>query len=300
MSDIAGALRSASEHHGVLLPSVLAAAGITRRQCQYRVRQGEWKRLDSGIYVVAGTPESFEMHALAALAAVPHSVLSHRSAANVWRFGVSSHPNIELTTDLDRRVRLGGITVARSPLTSVDITRRGAFRLTTIERTIVDLGAVVSDGALLRVIEDQIITGRTTHDRLVSVVGRLCGSGRRGSARLRRVMGQLDDGAPTESELERLFVRVMAQAGVGPFDRQAALPWSPEERGRVDFVERSARVIFELDGRAYHARLAAFEQDRRRDQSAAVAGWRTIRFTWTQLRRERQRVVEVVRGVLAA
>ncbi|NLA36863.1 MAG: DUF559 domain-containing protein, partial [Actinobacteria bacterium] len=283
-----------------LLPSVLAAAGITPRQCQYRASQGEWKRLDSGIYVVAGHPESFEMHALAALAAVPNSVLSHRAAATAWRFGVSSHPDIELTTSLDRRVRLGGITVVRSPLTSLDVTRRGAFRLTTLERTIVDLGSVVGDGALLRVVEDQLITGRTTHDRLGAAVGRLCRAGRRGSARVRRVMGHLDDGAPTESELERLFIRVTTQAGVGPFDRQAALPWSPEERGRVDFVDRSARVIFELDGRAYHARLAAFDRDRQRDQSAAVAGWRTIRFTWTQLRRERQRVVEVVRGVLAA
>lgn len=300
MSNVAAVLRSAAECHGVLLPAALAEAGVTPRQCQERARRGEWKRLASGIYVVAGHPESFEMHALAALAAVPHAVLSHRSAARFWKLGVSTHPKIELTTALDRRVRLGGITVVRSPLSQADVTRRGSVRLTSLERTIVDLGAVVGDNELLRTIEDQLISGRTTHARLVATVERVCGPGRRGSARVGRVMRQLEDGAPTESELERLFLRVVTHAGLGPFERQASLPWAPASSGRVDFVHRASRVVFELDGRAYHARLSAFEADRARDQAAAVAGWRTVRFTWSQLRRERERVVEVVRALTTA
>jgi very-short-patch-repair endonuclease len=39
----------------------------------------------------------------------------------------------------------------------------------------------------------------------------------------------------------------------------------------------------ELDGRATHHTVKAFEQDRERDRFLQVAGWRTVRITWRQL-----------------
>jgi very-short-patch-repair endonuclease len=38
---------------------------------------------------------------------------------------------------------------------------------------------------------------------------------------------------------------------------------------RPDFLWRAARLIVEVDGRAHHARRAAFEHDRRRDRQLA-------------------------------
>jgi very-short-patch-repair endonuclease len=41
----------------------------------------------------------------------------------------------------------------------------------------------------------------------------------------------------------------------------------------------------EVDGYAYHRSPQAFEDDRERDVRLQVAGWRVLRFTWTQITR---------------
>ena len=66
----------------------------------------------------------------------------------------------------------------------------------------------------------------------------------------------------------------------------------------MDFAHPRERVIVELDGRTYHARLDDFENDRRRDQLALAAGWRTVRFTWRQVTTDPDHVERILRSVL--
>lgn len=58
-------------------------------------------------------------------------------------------------------------------------------------------------------------------------------------------------------------------------------------RYRADFAWPDRRVILEADGRTTHSRREAMEDDRMRDGDLQAAGWRTLRFTQRQLRRER-------------
>ena len=44
----------------------------------------------------------------------------------------------------------------------------------------------------------------------------------------------------------------------------------------ADCVWRDARLIAELDGRAVHGTVAAFERDRARDRALNAAGWRVV------------------------
>ena len=55
---------------------------------------------------------------------------------------------------------------------------------------------------------------------------------------------------------------------------------------------------WKTDGHEDHAHRAAFEEDRRRDQLLAAAGWRVVRFTWRQVVREPRVVAEILRRVL--
>ena len=41
-----------------------------------------------------------------------------------------------------------------------------------------------------------------------------------------------------------------------------------------------ARLVVELDGRAHHARAAAFAADRARDRRLTLAGIRVLRYAW--------------------
>jgi very-short-patch-repair endonuclease len=54
----------------------------------------------------------------------------------------------------------------------------------------------------------------------------------------------------------------------------------------VDAVWRTAKLVLELDSYQFHAHRAAFETDRRRDQTLAAAGYVVVRATWRQLRDE--------------
>jgi hypothetical protein len=51
----------------------------------------------------------------------------------------------------------------------------------------------------------------------------------------------------------------------------------------IDCLWRPQRLALELDGRATHSTRAAFENDRLRDRTLQVAGFRTIRLTWRHL-----------------
>jgi very-short-patch-repair endonuclease len=68
----------------------------------------------------------------------------------------------------------------------------------------------------------------------------------------------------------------------------------------IDCLRRRQRLAVELDGRAVHARQAAFESDRLRDRKLLVAGWRTARVTWRQLRDEPAAVAADLRAALVA
>ena len=67
---------------------------------------------------------------------------------------------------------------------------------------------------------------------------------------------------------------------------------------KADFLWPAERLVVETDGRASHSTRAAFEDDRRRDQSLMLAGYRVVRFTWRQVAREPEAVAATVRTLL--
>ena len=99
--------------HGVLSPALLTELGITDRQRLRRLASGEWRRLPSGVIVVSAARETFEMFATAALVAMPESVLSHSSAAQVHGKDLEDE-RIHVTLTPGGRTRLGGVVVHRS------------------------------------------------------------------------------------------------------------------------------------------------------------------------------------------
>ena len=66
----------------------------------------------------------------------------------------------------------------------------------------------------------------------------------------------------------------------------------------VDFLWRAPRLIAETDGAAAHLTPTAFDEDRRRDAGLQVAGFRVVRFTWRQVTRDPDRVVDTLRALL--
>ena len=66
---------------------------------------------------------------------------------------------------------------------------------------------------------------------------------------------------------------------------------------RVDFLIPSCNLILEGDGRNWHTRRTDFENDRRRDNALAAAGYQVMRFTYSMLKTEPEECLEQVIAV---
>jgi very-short-patch-repair endonuclease len=122
--------------------------------------------------------------------------------------------------------------------------------------------------------------------------------GRPGAPVLRQLLGARDSAGVTRNDFEEAFVALIDAHGLPRPDRNADLAIG----GRfveVDCLWRRQRLAVELDGRAVHAREAAFESDKLRDRKLLAAGWRTARVTWRQLQDEPASVVADLREALA-
>ncbi len=134
--------------------------------------------------------------------------------------------------------------------------------------------------ALDDAIGDRLVTVEQLQERYLE----LAPSRRRGFALMRRLIEarSYDAFVPPASVLERLLYGVLDRPGMPRYKSQAPLPWAPDKR--VDAMLLDAPVIIEGDGRRWHSRVEDFERDRERDRAAALHGYLTLRYTWTELR----------------
>ena len=180
--DIVRIARHARAHRGVITQTHLDTIGVNSSRAGHEVRAGRWRRLHEGVFTAAATPDSWELRAEAALAALPAGVLGLRAAARVHHLDLVD-TTLDVVVPHGGRHRLDGVTVHQSSVPEWHVVRRNGWRVTTLERTLVDLGKVVPTNTLQRCIEDQIVDRRTTMARVESVFGELAGRGRPGIAR---------------------------------------------------------------------------------------------------------------------
>lgn len=111
---------------------------------------------------------------------------------------------------------------------------------------------------------------------------------------LARLRAMLDRHTPTDSGLERRFLRLAQVAGLPPPVTQAQV-----NGFRVDFYWPAFGLVVESDGLRYHRTPAQQAKDRRRDQVHVAAGLTTLRFAEAQIRYEPERVTATLSAVTA-
>jgi very-short-patch-repair endonuclease len=267
----------ATMQYGVVSRAQLLAAGIGPGAIETRLKRHQLHPLHRGIYAVghaALVPLAREMAAV--LACGPGAVLSHWSAAWLWRLLELADDLIEVTVPRSNR-RRPGLRVHRSrSLAPEDIRMHRGLPVTAPERTLLDLAEVATTRDLERAVDEALTQRLTTHAALVAVVER--SRGHRGTGRLRGLLARTDEPALTRSDAEERFLALV---------REASLP-AAEVNTRVgghlvDFLWRERRLVAEVDGYRFHSSRSAFERDRRRDAELNAAGFRVIRVTWRQL-----------------
>lgn len=200
----------------------------------------------------------------------PKAVLSHRSAAALWRLlpARGGPVDVAVPSTSGKRKRRGIRLHRCGSLSPASVTTRHGIPTTTAARTIADLRRSASPEESRRAARQAEVLG------------------------LRIEEEALADG--TRSELERLFLRLCrgsklpmpeVNVHVGPF--------------LVDFLWRDRRLVVETDGYRYHHGREAFEADRDRDLRLKALGYEVIRLSYRQVVDDPRAVADVLVPLLS-
>ncbi|MGH9186417.1 MAG: endonuclease domain-containing protein, partial [Acidimicrobiales bacterium] len=285
------------------------ALGGTEKMVEVRLGSGCWRCLARAVYSLRDGPFTWMTRVWAGLLeAGVGSAISHRTAGRLhglWAF--RNHEAIEV-------IKKGGrdhdITFGRVHETSIldphHVILMEGLPVTSLGRTLFDLAGSPPDHLrgergreiyfkkLLSVYNDAMKRCGLRLDRVAQVALDLGKRGRPGTVLTRELLGAIDpDEAPTESELEDLFLAVLRAYQVELPVRQKRLGNDEAFIGRVDFVYVAAKLVVEIDGRGHGAPLDT-DADSWRDIELNAQGWTVFRFTRRQLLFEPARVAGVI------
>jgi hypothetical protein len=240
------------------------------------------------------------LYMAAVLACGPGAALSHRSAARLHALRNTGYSRIEVTVPGRSHRAHPGVAVHRSTtLTQQDITTVENIPVTTIARTLLDLGEVITTRQLERAFDQadslQALDGRALNDQLAR------NPTRPGAKAVRHVLNTHYIGStPTENEFEEALLALTRSLNLpDPIAQYYIDPGDGDPPIKADFAWPDQRIVVETDGRKTHGTRQAFESDRRRDQRLTAAGWRVIRTTWRQLTERPHELKPVLLKLLA-
>lgn len=283
----------ADRQHGVVTRPQLLELGFSRREVQGRVEAGWLRPVHRGVYAVGRA--RLARHGLwmaAVLACGDDALLSHRSAAELWRLVDPIAGPVHVSVGRGGRRERRGIIAHRTNRLVADRRRHEGIPATSVEHTLLDLAATGSPSGLKRAFD------RATHRELLdptiftALLDR--SGGRRGSGRLRELLAAHHPLPDTRSELERRFLRLVRDAEIA-----APAVDVPLLGYEVDCLWPRQRLVVELDSFEHHRDRATFEADRERDVALGLAGYRVLRFTHRRIEAHPAAVIAALRRALA-
>jgi very-short-patch-repair endonuclease len=267
----------AAAQAGILTRDQALGAGLTRAAIHARLHTGRWQRVHYGVLATFSgeLPRAARLWA-AILACGADAVLSHETAAEISGLPTDRDARIHVTVPHHRRVSAHhGVVVHRT--VDVSTIRHPALvpPRTRIEHTVLDLAEASRDlDTAMGWLACAVGARLTTSARIAAAAQH------RKRQRWRRhlLVALKDVAAGCHSVLELHYLRRV--------ERAHRLPTGSRQHRRGHWYDDVAYtgygVCVELDGRAAHPAGAAF-RDRRRDNAAALAGARVLRYGYSDV-----------------
>ncbi|MDX1448771.1 MAG: hypothetical protein R3246_06860 [Acidimicrobiia bacterium] len=295
----AAAVRLAMTHGGTLNRAQVLDLGFTPRQIQYRVSRDIWTVVRRGVYEIAPPRDRRDLMRTVLLT-WPQSVVSHESAAQLHELPfVPASEDLVISNHSRTTHDIPGLVIRRThDLDEWHTTTVDRIRVTTIARTVVDL-AIDRTPRHIGAIVDRLVSEQRLE--LLELAAVLKATGRRGkpgTTTMRKVLDRRIGEDLSASVLERRGRKLIEMAGLPTPISEFPVPWSIGRR--FDDAYPVESIAIEWDSRRFHGQVAAFEADRIRDRDAAIHGWVVVRFTWEDVNRYPNRVVDTLRSLLAA
>jgi very-short-patch-repair endonuclease len=257
----------------------LRADGMPERTIDRRVAEGRLFRVHHGVYAIGRpdlTPKDIRHAAVLALG--PTAILSHTSAAQVWGLCGGALEPVHVTLPGSGRAQRRHIRVHRTTtLRPEDTLTYDSFLITSVDRTLVDLAAILPRPRLARAVEQAERLQRLD----VGGLARAMAHNPPGVAKLRALLQAYTTAPETESELERRFLDFVDAHQLPRPELQA-----PIEAFRVDVYWPAWRLVVELDSIEFHLTRRGFQADRVRDAVLQRLNLRVLRLTSDRLRHD--------------
>lgn len=280
----------------------ILAAGGSDQLIARRVASGTWIVRADGVYGFGVRQPSWRMGLMVAHLAVGlDSVVSFEAAGALFGLGGFPEDGLVVTVRHPSHRKVVGVQVTvhqTRRLPAHHVTRRGAFPVTSLPRTFVDLASFVPRPRLNHALEGALSAKQVSLSKVSACLAELAAPNRRGLVKLGSIIDDLSPGEPVPgSEMEWRFLAALRAAGEPLPRRQYPHPGRLPTDGCVDFAYPAACLICEIDGRKWHTRKQDLQRDHARDMAAARAGWDTLRVLHEDLHDWPEDAVETVRTI---
>lgn len=295
---VAGLRELADSQHGLATWSQLRALGLLPAAINRLVTKGLLQPVRRCVYRILGAASTRLQEIKGAqLWAGEGSLASHRTAAELHALP-GGDPSITEILTLNN-VRAPDLIVHRRinwlPGDAVSL---NDIRVTSIERTIVDLASVVRPRVLGLALDASLLRPGITLGSISERLEATARQGRTGTVVLRALITErAGERAPVESPLERDLLSLIRRCGIPEPVAQHPVMVDGRIIARLDFAYPELKIGIELDGYAFHSSREAFENDRQRLNRLTNEGWHMLVFTHKQVK-NRPSIVEA--AVLAA
>lgn len=291
--------RLAMNQHGVLSRTQALGLGMSPSAIHRRLKTGRWERIFPEVYRLAGSTSTWLQSLTAALLwAGDEGVAGAGSAAALWKLDGCSEGQIELFVP-HWRAAPGSVIVHQTRLHPGEVTTRCGLRVTTAERTLLDLAARLPEAATEIALEDALRRRLTTIDRLDAHLGERwrCVPGARSLRSL--VSGRKARTRATESRFETRLFALLRKSRLPLPQAQLEIRDGNRFIARVDFAYAEQRFIIEAHSFRWHSGRSSWERDVQRDKQLRRLGWKLLYVTYEDLVQRPEQIVADVRSGLS-
>lgn len=294
MRDDRAISRIAERMHGLIPVHRLDDLGISADVRSDLVIAGRWSAPEPGVIKIGGSPSTWHQRVLAA-AMTEHGFASHRTAAALWRLEGFERRIIEVTTGRwERRPNLSVKIHENTRMTGADVTEVDGIPCTTIEWTLIHLGAVVPPVKIEVALDDALRRHLTTPEKLWQVFQRVAGRGVRGCGVIRPLLvRRLGTSGRRPNGFEKRLYRILERAGL-------PLPVAQLEIRDGDFVAYAdwgyapERLVIECVSDEWHNGRVRRNRDVKRRNQIINLDYEVLEFTDDHVKREHEWVAKTV------
>lgn len=283
----------AEAQHGVVSFRQLRELGFSKGHISRAFEAGRLRRIHRGVYAVghARLSDYGNCHA-AVLACGDGAVLSHHSAAWLWGF-LRRCPDEPAVTTPSRGHRRRGVRVHRATaLSSRDCAARKGIPVTSVARTLLDLGAVATARDLTSAIDRAHRRGQLDLDALDALLSR---HGRTiAGKRLKQALALYRKPVFDRARSELLLLEALEAEDL-PLPKFNC--WV--EKWEIDAYWETERFAVEVDGWETHGSREAFESDRLRLEEMKLAGIDCIPISARRIETHPEQVAKRIGTLLA-